>query len=135
MKANIPVQRDQGFEMTPMIDVVFLLIVFFMVVASEIVDLVPVEIPEADRARVPEELGVRQTVSITLDGDVFVDLRQVTIDELGARVRQGIENEPGYRVYIRADAGTRHEHVREVMQACADNGVFDIIFATFQSDG
>lgn len=135
MKANIPPQRDQGFEMTPMIDVVFLLIVFFMVVASEIVDLVPVEIPEADRARVPDDLGVRETVSITLEGDVFVDLRQVTLAELGQRVREGIQSEPGFRVYIRADAGTRHENVREVMQECADNGVFDIIFATFQSDG
>lgn len=134
MKADVPTSPDQGFDITPMIDVVFLLIVFFMVVAREIVDVVPVEIPEADRARVPEEIGLRETVSITRDGEVYIDVRLVTIAELGERIREGIESEAGYQVYIRADANTRHEYVREVMQTCADNGAFDIIFATFQSN-
>lgn len=132
MKVTLPQVKDEGFEITPMIDVVFLLIVFFMVVATEIADTVPVVIPEADRAIVPDELGTRETVSITAEGDVYVDLRKVTLEELGQTVREGNDTLPGYRVYIRADAAVRHAHVRDVMRACAENGVFDIIFATFQ---
>lgn len=132
MKAKTPELKDQKFDLTPMIDVVFLLIIFFMVVAAEITEKIEVEIPEADKSKVPEETKGRMQVSLQENGDIFVGLAPVTIEELSQRIRHDNDTIPGFRVYLRADSRVSHKSVQEVMQACAENGVFDIIFATFQ---
>ncbi|MGE9295225.1 MAG: ExbD/TolR family protein [Puniceicoccales bacterium] len=132
MKANTPKLEDQEFDITPMIDVVFLLIVFFMVVAAEITEKIEVELPEADKSIVPEETGRRMEVSIQADGRTYVRLMEVDMQELGTHLRTGQDEIPGFKVFIRADEHTPHRYVNDVMQACAENGVFDVIFATFQ---
>jgi len=132
MKADVPELKDEAFDLTPMIDVVFLLIIFFMVVAAEITEKIAIEIPEADKSTVPEETKGRMQVSLQESGELFIGLAPVTLEELGRRVRQDNDTIPGFRIYLRADANVAHQHVQAVMRACADNGVFDIIFATFQ---
>lgn len=132
MKTNAPVLKDEKFDLTPMIDVVFLLIIFFMVVAAEITEKVEIEIPEADKAKVPEETKGRMQVTVAENGGLFVGLAPVSIEELGNRVARDNKNIPDFRVYLRADSRATHEDVQQVMQACAENGVFNIIFATFQ---
>lgn len=115
-----------------MIDVVFLLIIFFMVVAIEISEKVEIEIPEADQSKVPEETKGRMEVSLQADGELFIGMMPVTLNQFGFRVREDNQTIPGFRVFLRADASVPHRYVQEVMQTCAENGVFDIIFATFQ---
>lgn len=132
MKADVPDLKDEEFDLTPMIDVVFLLIIFFMVVAAEITEKIEIEIPEADNSTIPEETKGRMEVSLQESGDVFIGLMPVTYEELGRRIRNDNNTIPGFRVYLRADSRVAHEHVQKVMMACAENGVFDIIFSTFQ---
>lgn len=132
MKADIPELKDEEFDLTPMIDVVFLLIIFFMVVAAEITEKIEIEIPEADKSKVPIDTKGRMQVSLQENGDLYVGLAPVTLEQLAQRVRNDNDTIPGFRVYLRADANVAHEHVQDIMQVCAENGVFDIIFATFQ---
>lgn len=132
MKAHAPVMADQEFDITPMIDVVFLLIVFFMVVAAEITEKITVELPEADKSTVPEDIGFRLEVSIEEGGDTFVGMMPVDQKQLGERIRTALQSSPDYKVFLRADARTPHKYVNEVMQTCAENGMLDVIFATFQ---
>jgi len=132
MKAHIPTIDEQEFDITPMIDVVFLLIVFFMVVAAEITEKIEVELPEADQAIVPDETGQRMEISVQEDGATFVRLMKVDEEELGRRLRAGLDEIPNFKVFVRADERTPHRYVNEVMQVCAENGVFEVIFATFQ---
>jgi biopolymer transport protein ExbD len=132
MKANLPDLGDDHFDLTPMIDIVFMLIFFFMVVAAEITEKIEVVIPEADKSKVPEETKGRMQISLQENGDLFVGLIPVSLEELGRRVRHDNETIAGFRVFLRADANVSHRHVQSVMQTCAENGVFDIIFATFQ---
>ncbi|GHB99244.1 ExbD/TolR family protein [Cerasicoccus arenae] len=132
MKAHPPKMDDQDFDITPMIDVVFLLIVFFMVVAAEITQKIEVELPEADKSIVPEELGRRMEVSINEAGDVYVGMIPVDMSELGDRVRIGNSEIVGFKVFVRADSRVPHKFVNDVMKTCAENGVLDVIFATFQ---
>lgn len=115
-----------------MIDVVFLLIIFFMVIAVQLTSKIEVEIPKADKAKIPKETGRRMEVSIKEDGSVYVGLVPHSLEELASRVQQDKVLMPDFKIYIRADLNTPHEYVRDVMQACADSGVYDIIFATFQ---
>ncbi len=124
-------QDNEGFELTPMIDVVFLLIAFFMMVSTMVSDeMIPIEIPLAEEAVVPEDTRGRQFISITADGTLFLGARAVELEALTPAIREGAETIPNFKVYIRADAGVPHREVRDVMQAVADGGVFDIVFAS-----
>jgi biopolymer transport protein ExbD len=132
MKTHRPETPDHGMDITPMIDVVFLLIVFFMVVAAEITHKIKIEMPEADKSVVPDDNSRRLEVTVDESGETYIGVMPVTIDELSERIRIDNEEIPGFRVYVRADANTPHEYIQTVMRTCAENGVFDIIFATLQ---
>ncbi len=116
-----------------MIDVVFLLIAFFMTITSEITEEnIKIEVPVAVEAQVPEERGIRQTISIDESGNIFFGARQMAPDELVEAIRFAIETSPEILVYVRADARTPHRYVQEVMQATTQAGLTDLIFATNQ---
>jgi len=133
LKTWQPAEANDGFELTPMIDVVFLLIAFFMTITSQITDEnIKIEVPIAEVAQVPEERGVRQTISIDSTGNIFFGSRQVAPDELVEAIRFSVENSPETRVYLRADARTPHRYVQDVMAATAEAGLYDLIFATNQ---
>lgn len=132
MKIDVPELKDEDFDLTPMIDIIFLLIIFFMVVAAEITQKIEVEIPTADKAKVPDETQNRMEVSVEDDGTTYVGLVKVDMEELGRRVRKSNETMPGFKVYVRADVNSAHQHIQSVMSTCAQNGVVNIIFATFK---
>jgi len=131
MKMWAPDDSDAEFELTPMIDVVFLLIAFFMTLISFIsAELVELELPEAKQATVPEEPGERQYISIDEAGDLFFGAQPVPYDALPARLTQAREEFPGIKIFLRADADTPHRYVNRAMAAAAQAGIFDLIFAS-----
>lgn len=122
-------------DLTPMIDIVFLLIVFFMTVANMQKQLlVPIDVPIADQATVPEDRAGRITVTLKEDGSVFFGAQAVVVEELAGRIAQSKADAPGLKVYVRADAKVPFKEVREVFGAAAAGGVPNVVFATFQSD-
>lgn len=134
MKTWTPDDSGGDFELTPMIDVVFLLIAFFMTLASFITsELIKIEIPVAETASVPEEKRDRQYLTVTSGGDFYFGAHKVTPEEMTDRLAAALAENPNLRVYFRADAEALHEDVGKVLDACANAGIFDIIFATNQS--
>jgi biopolymer transport protein ExbD len=131
MKTWTPDDVDPEFELTPMIDVVFLLIAFFMTLISFIsAELVEMELPEAKQATIPEETGERQYISIDQQGDPFFGATPITYQALPARLRQVREELPGVKIFLRADSETPHRYVNRAMSAAAQAGIFDLIFAS-----
>ncbi len=135
MKAWAPADDDAKFELTPMIDVVFLLIAFFMTVTTfSSAELVKIEMPKAGEAKVPENNSGRQFVSIDKFGNYFLGSRPSDLETIKAavskRVEEGGDNFRG--VYLRADMETPHKYVSDVMKACAEVGSYNIIFGTLQ---
>ena len=134
MAIHMPVeeQEETKIQMAPMIDMVFLLIVFFMTAShlstQKNMDL---DIPEARSGTVPKERPDRWTVNILRDGTLFSGQQPVTIDELRALVAARVQTEPDIKVYLRADKLTPHREVRLVMNAMAEAGVGDFIFGVF----
>jgi biopolymer transport protein ExbD len=122
-------------DLTPMIDIVFLLIVFFMTVAKmQVQQMVPISVPIAEAAMIPEDRGARMTVTLKNDGSIFFGPQAVILEDIAPLIAQGNATQSGLKVYIRADAMVPFKEVRKVFAAAAEGGVPNVVFATFQSD-
>ena len=133
-----PPPRSESNEMpdlTPMIDIVFLLIVFFMTVAKmKVEESIPIEVPIADQAVVAEERGTRLTLTLTSEGELFAGPQAVTVDALPGMIEALRADSPQLQVYLRADAGVPYRLIQEVMENAASGGVPTVVFGTYQSD-
>lgn len=126
-----PEDVDPEFELTPMIDVVFLLIAFFMTLISFIsADLIKLELPEAEQATIPKEPGDRQYISVNAEGQIHYGAFPITEEELVLRLTGLRQSLPKVQVFLRADSKTPHRYVNSVMEATAQAGIFDLIFAS-----
>jgi biopolymer transport protein ExbD len=128
-------QGDEGFDLTPMIDVVFLLIVFFMTVASALTtNKLDLNLAVADEAAIPKEIKDRFTVSVSDEGTFYFGVQQLSEQKLSERLEKVVAENPNVKIVLRAGRMAEHQHINKVLTVCAKNGINDIIFATYQSD-
>ena len=124
-------------DMAPLIDMVFLLLIFFMCTATmSQVDLTPdVALPIAPHAQVPDDMRDRGTVNILPDNTFMVSGVIVTEQEMRDILKKKLKENPGNKLYLRADKGVSFVYVKKVLRACAESGISDIVFGSFQSEG
>ncbi|MDA9260340.1 biopolymer transporter ExbD [Puniceicoccaceae bacterium] len=128
-------QGDEGFDLTPMIDVVFLLIVFFMTVASALTtNKIDLNLAVAEEASIPKEIKDRFSFSVSNDGTFYYGVIQMNEQELSDKMAQITKSHSAIKIVLRADRMAEHQHVNKLLTICAENGINDIIFATYQSD-
>lgn len=133
MKIHVKQEEDVSVNMSPMIDLVFLLLIFFLVASAIIkVDKVAIEVPDAVYAKVPEDTTGRFEITVTREGDLYVGVEQITLDDLKTRLEPELEFDPELRIVIRADGGVKYEVNEKIMTACAEVGANDLIFAAFE---
>ena len=96
--------------------------------------MVPISVPIAEQATVPDDRAGRITVTLKEDGSVFYGLQPVRVEDLSALVAQSKAGNAALKVYVRADARVPFKEVRGVFAAAAEGGVPNVVFATFQSD-
>jgi biopolymer transport protein ExbD len=123
--------------MAPMIDMVFLLLVFFMTVSTLAQDeRRPLPLPESEQSVVPEESAGRGTISLDFspDGGVALYLGAAEIDEaaLRAAVREALARDPELEVNVRAPAEMPFREIKRVLRLCAEAGAARIVYATYQ---
>jgi biopolymer transport protein ExbD len=117
-----------GLEMAPMIDIVFLLMIFFLVASrlDEDARSLDVVLPQAAAARPLTSRPRELVVTIDREGGCVVGTRPVTLEELRSVLRQAAADNPGTQtVVVRADEETRHRFVVAVMDACVQAGIDD----------
>jgi biopolymer transport protein ExbD len=136
MKIKSDLGEDAGIDMSPMIDMVFLLLIFFLVAATIVKEQkVPIEIPKAVYAKVPENTVGRFEITVTATGDLFVRNTPVDLDGLKELLKPELENDPELKILIRADNRARYSMNEKIMEACAEAGANDLIFTAFEKDG
>jgi len=125
-------EDDIELDMSPMIDMVFLLLIFF-IVASQIIDEKPqVEIPDAVYAKVPDDTTGRLMITVCADERYFIGQVEVSFDEMKEKLALEIKKDPNMRVLIRSDAQTKYKVNEKVMTACAEIGANDLIYSAFE---
>lgn len=128
--------EEAKFAMAPMIDMVFLLLVFFMC-ASHMSQgrNIELKIPMASKGVVPKDRPDRWVVNVMSNGTVYSGAQPVTIEELKAEVAARVKQNPTQKIYLRADADARHREIKRVMSAMAEAGIDDFIFGVFTPGG
>lgn len=123
--------------MAPMIDMVFLLLVFFMTVSTLAKEARPeLELPLSEIAKVAEAAPPREIVTVIQDaGEVrhYWHNRPIQLDELSKRLSAVVRESPGHEITVRGAPDLPWELLNEVLEACREAGVTEIIIATFES--
>ncbi len=101
-------------NVTPMVDVMLVLLIVFMVAAPMLTVGVPVDLPEATARPLPED---DKPIEITIDqkGAIFLGETPVGYAELVARLRAITENRPDPRIYIRGDESLTYGQIMRVI--------------------
>ena len=125
---------EEDFPMTPMIDMVFLLLVFFMTVSTlaQADRRVKLDLPESASSEIPDDLSDRGILSLDGQGQIFIGAQQRSLDEMQAVIKDSIASNPELQIHIRADQATPYETIRKVLRACAEAGAYEVIYATHQ---
>ena len=135
-------------DMTPMIDMVFLLLVFFMTAATmaKMMMTEKVKLPVADKAQIPDNKRDREAITVmpngfvTSDGSVISDAepymfrgKKTDAAGLSQTLTALVKNEPDLRVFMRIDRDVEYIRVQSAIRACAEAGIYDIIFGAYQT--
>jgi biopolymer transport protein ExbD len=132
-------RREPGIEITPLIDVVFLLLIFFMVSSNFVQNrVIHVSLPESDSALAGS--GEILQITVTAAGDYWVagqDLGR-DIESLAAAVDDyarvlTVDQLAAQSVEIRADANATHQSVIRVFDVCASAGFVQVSLTTAMS--
>ena len=119
---------DQEINVTPMLDVVFILLIFFIVTASFVKESgVDVNRPSAVTAVVKEKGNI--LIAITETGEVWVDRRQVDPRAVRANIERLHAENPQGSVVIQADRNSTTEMLIQVMDAARQAGVYNVSIA------
>jgi biopolymer transport protein ExbD len=121
-----------GFQLAPMIDVVFLLLCFFMTsqIFAQWETEVSITLPTAKTGELPRRLPGEIIINIRADGTTVINTRVLDEAALGDTLRRLAEAFPGQPVLIRADKTTPYEHVIRVLDLCRQADIWNISFAT-----
>lgn len=120
------------FQLAPMIDVVFLLLCFFMTTTlySQWETEVDITLPTAITGENLQRMAGEIIINVFADGHLVVNGRKLTLDELGELLLRVSDLFPGQPVVIRGDEATDYGSIMQVMDRCRAADIFNITFAT-----
>jgi len=125
---------EMVLNLTPMIDVVFLLLIFFMV-ATTFLDPereIDLELPKAESGRSAEQVLEELVINVMRDGSVTLSGQQVDRDGLLQVLRTSAQQDPTTPVTIRGDRLSSHESIVTVMDACGVAGLRNLSVGTLE---
>ncbi len=128
--------RAQGLQMTALMDVIFLLLCFFVTtsVFSQWESEIAITLPSAKSATVPGRMPGEIILNVSAKGAVTVNGQTLTLGELTKRLSRLSKLYPGQPVVIRADKATSYESLVGVFDACRSADVWNFSLATRDED-
>jgi len=116
-------------NMTPLVDVMLVLLIIFIITAPLMTHSVKVELPRASSMPTPEKPQTLQ-VAINAENAVFVGSEAVDRSALEQKFREAVARDANVEMHLKADKATRYESVAETMSAARRAGLTKIGFVT-----
>lgn len=131
--------RSVDFNVTPLIDVVFLLIIFFLVsshLAQQETQL-ELALPAAASGKETDDASVaRVTLNVLEDGVLMLGSKEVVAEEISRRLTiERRETSNDLEVRIRADRNLEYQHIEPLLLACAQAKIWNVSFAVLEKNG
>ena len=116
-----------------MIDMTFLLLVFFMVTSKITTEQKKLEIklPTAKTAKQPDNYSGRDIINIDGAGQLYTGDKPVELGELKRYLKQRLIDVPPLNISVRADSKTPAKRIKEVMRAAAEAGAIEVVFSAY----
>ncbi|WP_019141833.1 ExbD/TolR family protein [Noviherbaspirillum massiliense] len=116
-------------NVTPMVDVMLVLLVIFIITAPLFTHAIRLDLPTAQSAPAPEK---PETISLSIDGEgkIFWNNDAIQQQDLDARLATAAQQTPQPELQLRADKSTRYEIIAQVMAAAQNSGMSKMGFVT-----
>ena len=116
-------------NITPMLDLAYVLLVIFIIMTTASVQGTKVNLPKASAAPSLAKSATK-AITVTSDGKIFLDTEPVTIQDLEQRLQQLKAVTPDFPVVIRGDGGAQYQNVIDVLDLLGRLGITQVGLAT-----
>ena len=125
-----------GFQLAPMIDIMFLLLCFFIAaqIYAQWETEIDITLPTAVTGEMPNRLPSEIIINVRADGTHVVNQRELDQEGLQNLLERIVALYPGQPVVIRADLQTPYEHIIRTLDLCRQSDLWNISFATTEPD-
>jgi biopolymer transport protein ExbD/biopolymer transport protein TolR len=135
-------KRDEGkkvnsnINVTPMVDVMLVLLIIFMVITPMLNNKVNVDLPKAAAAVVMEDANKEDAVvvAVTRDGKTFLGADRVNIEDMGTKITAQLENKTNKEVFLRADSRANYGKVMDAIDGIRTAGVSQLGMLTERTE-
>lgn len=124
-------QESAGFPLAPMMDVIFLLLCFFVTsqIFAQWETEIDITLPTAETGQMPQRLPGEIIINVRQDGTTVVNAQVLDEQALGNLLQRLASLFPGQPVVLRADKAVTYEHVIRVLDLCRRADIWNISFA------
>ncbi|GAB7564392.1 MULTISPECIES: ExbD/TolR family protein [Methylobacillus] len=127
-------QPYDEINITPMLDLAYVLLVIFIIMTTASVQGVKVEIPQTSATGNLAKPDIRG-ITITGEGDVYLDAYPVDLATLEQRLGEYKANNPELPVVLKGDAAAHYEKVSAVLEICKKLGITEVGLVTKKAEG
>lgn len=127
---------NSNINVTPMVDVMLVLLIIFMVITPMLNNKVNVDLPIATAAVIMENANKEDavTVAVTRDGRTYLGGDLISVDDLGAKIASKLENKTDKEVFLRADVRANYGKVMDAVDQIRTAGVSELGLLTEKRD-
>ncbi len=127
-RKRIREDEDAAIDMTPMLDIVFIMLIFFIVTTSFVKEA-GIDVNKPDASQATKKPSANIFIAIRANGEVWMDKRMVDVERVGANIERLLAEQPTDMVVIQADKDARHGVVVQVMDQIKEAGIEKISIA------
>ncbi len=129
-------EEAEGIQLAPLIDIVFLTLVFFMTTAvfTSMESELDIQLPTASQAQMDERSQGEIYINLTNDGKIIVNNRELTLEELQGVLDRVAELFPGGSVIIRGDRDAFLGRAIAILNCCKNADIDNVSFAALTED-
>ena len=122
-------QPMSEINVTPLVDVMLVLLIIFMITAPLMTHKIPIDLPQASTVKNPEEPNII-TLALTADGVLYWNDIAVSRDQWKQRIGQAALQKPQPELQLRADKTTQYQALAEIMADAQNAGMKKLGFIT-----